>query len=153
MTALIDLEWAHVNIPLHEYFFSFFDVHHLLEGPNVSSPPDIAIRTALLHGMPNPLPPSNAADAAFPACCGTETNLQWELMQMWDEQLERVGALRPKTIEGAEEISELYWFLTDLCHYYFLEKGWLAARSKAQNEETRKTQEEVLDKYLTGWGY
>lgn len=84
---------------------------------------------------------------------GAKTNPQWELMRMWEEELMRTGAARPGNIAGADELSCLYWFMTDLCHWYFVDKRWLAGRTEEQMEETRKAQEEILDRYLAGWGY
>jgi len=152
VTALLDFDFAHIAAPLHEYFFSFPDRDYVLQGPYASSQVERDIRNILLHGYPSPLPPSKPPYDG-PKRPGSEPNPQWELMQRWEGELERVQALRPSNIVGADEVSTLYSFMNDLCYWYFNDPRWLKSLSEEKLEKQRLEQEEMLDKYLSGWGY
>jgi len=74
-------------------------------------------------------------------------------MVIFEEQLEKVGAARPRTIQGAEEITEVYEFLSEICPYYFTMEKWIEKQSEEKLQESRKKQRIVIEKALSKWGY
>ncbi|KAH8666979.1 hypothetical protein BX600DRAFT_511862 [Xylariales sp. PMI_506] len=56
---------------------------------------------------------------------------QWEVMKIFEEELERVGVARPSSTEVAESIAEVYGFITEVCPFLFIMERWV----KNQTEE------------------
>ncbi|GAB1214009.1 hypothetical protein ATERTT37_003165 [Aspergillus terreus] len=152
ITGLLDLEFSQVASPLEEYLYSFHDVHGLLPGAHTTDEGLLALRKALLHGFPNPLPESPPPPTG-PVRFGSKRNIQWHLAKAWDEELAKLEVQRPATIPSADEISRLHWFAQDICPFYFLQTMWLEAVGEDRAKEEREKQHRLLDQYLKGWGY
>jgi hypothetical protein len=70
-----------------------------------------------------------------------------------DEEMAKLGAARPRTIPGANEVSTLYWFINELCPWYFNSEKVLQARSDEQKEKMRNMAEKKIARFLKFWGY
>jgi hypothetical protein len=142
--GLVDYDCSHTGHPLHEFFFSSFSVSYYA----LSSEPDVT--AALFHGFPSPLPtsvPTNSpeyVDGQSP---------QWEVMAIFEEELKRVGAARPSSIEGAESIAEVYGFMTKVCPFHFVMDSWVKRRTEEQLQTARKEKEQIIGKTLEKWGF
>lgn len=152
VTALLDFEFCQIATPVEEYLYSFYDINCILPGPHTTDDGLAVLRTSLLHGFPTPLPESPPPQTG-PVRFGAKKNIQWHIAKAWDDELEKVGALRPATIPSSPEISALHWFCQDICPFYFLQKMWIDTRAPGEVEQEKKKREALLDKYLTGWGY
>ncbi|KAJ8123764.1 hypothetical protein O1611_g9517 [Lasiodiplodia mahajangana] len=97
ITAIIDFDWARIGCIADECLLSFDGRYAQLPSPKEIDPDRIALRTALLHGFPSPLPPSSKT-------------VEWDMAALWDAQLEEHGVIRACTIEGIEKMSWLYSF-------------------------------------------
>ena len=107
---------------------------------------------ALLHGFPHPLPDYSTRDQTISAEGGSKEDVNWNLSQMWAEELDRAGALRPARMgPDAEEITALYWFAQDICPAYLL----LQPAEKAEKVQLmyREKGGEMIKRYLERWGY
>lgn len=122
------------------------------KGPFAEHPLDAPIRDAILEGYPDPLPVSKAPNAG-PQDFGAEPNPQWEVMQLWEMKMEEASVARPRSIKGADELSTLYWFMADLCPFFFNSERWLRSMSEEQLQEIKAEQGRMLDGYLKEWGY
>ncbi|KAG2419956.1 hypothetical protein HFD88_004753 [Aspergillus terreus] len=143
ITGLLDLEFSQVASPLEEYLYSFHDVHGLLPGAHTTDEGLLALRKALLHGFPNPLPESPPPPTG-PVRFGSKRNIQWHLAKAWDEELAKLEVQRPATIPSADEISRLHWFAQDICPFYFLQTMWLEAVGEDRAQEELLSQTDLL---------
>lgn len=84
ITALLDFDWAHIGLPADELLRSFHRRYARLPGPYGQDPDRPALRHALLHGFPSPLPAASRS-------------VQWKTAEMWDSQLAEAGANRPSS--------------------------------------------------------
>jgi hypothetical protein len=71
---------------------------------------------------------------------------QWEVMKMFEEELERVGATRPSSVERAEEITNVYKLLSEVCPFHFLMERWIERQSEEKLPEHIKKQWNIIDK-------
>jgi hypothetical protein len=74
-------------------------------------------------------------------------------MAMFEEELERVGAARPSSIEGAEGIAEVYGFISEVCPFYFLMERWIERQSEEKLQVRREEQGKTIEKALAKWGF
>lgn len=75
-------------------------------------------------------------------------------MRTFELEMQRSGALRPNTIEGADELSTLYQFINSICPWHFNAPMFLnGRRSKEQLEKVRTGQQKTLERYLEFSGY
>lgn len=74
-------------------------------------------------------------------------------MAVFEEELARVGAARPRSVEGAEEIAEVYGFLSEVCPFHFCMERWVDKQSEEKLEACRKEQGETIEKALVKWGF
>lgn len=146
--GLVDYDCSHTGHPLHEFFFSSFSLSYYA----LTSDPEIT--SALFHGFPSPLPPSiRAAKAEY----RDDDAPQWPVMKIFEEELERAGAIRPSSVAGGEKIAKLYGFISEVCPMHFGMKRWVEMVTAKKGEEgLRKVIEEhaaTLGSSLAAWGY
>lgn len=152
ITALLDFDFAHVACVIDEYFYSFEDFHGLLPGPYHRSAEQLAVRNALLNGFPGSFPPS-ALPSSDPEKPSDLLGVQGKVAKTWDEELQRVGAKRPRTIKGAGEVAALYSFAQEMCPWYFMQERWVKMQTEEQLGEEKKKGEETVVQYLESWGF
>lgn len=142
--GLVDYDCSHTGHPLHEFFFSSFSLSYCV----ISAEP--AVASALFHGFPSPLPASTLPTGPE---FRDDDAPQWEAMAMFEEELRRVGAARPSSIEGAEGIAEVYGFMSEVCPFYFVMDKWVERQSEDRLQECRVQQAETLAKALAKWSF
>lgn len=152
VTGLFDYELSYVASPVEEFLHSFHDVGGILSGVYGEAPEDLALRDAILYGFPDILPTTLPNDEAVYKF-GSERHVQWDIAKIWDEELEHAGVLRPRTLPAADRISRLYWFLQEVCQFYFLRSRWLSSQTETQLAESRLKAKKVLQHYLDYWGF
>ena len=74
-------------------------------------------------------------------------------MAIFEEELKRVGAARPSSIEGAESIAEVYGFMSKVCPFHFVMERWVKKQTEEKLQIVRKEQEERIGKALEKWGF
>ncbi|KAB8277538.1 hypothetical protein BDV30DRAFT_223665 [Aspergillus minisclerotigenes] len=97
ITALLDYGLSHVPIPATEYLHSFHSISCALTAPYSEETGDL--REA----------PMRQGREEF----GSGRDIQWGLAKAWNDELGRVGAPRPSTIDGADDFSRVHWFIQD----------------------------------------
>ncbi|KAL3418724.1 phosphotransferase enzyme family protein [Phlyctema vagabunda] len=142
--GLVDYDCSHTGHPLHEFFFSSFSVSYYALAP------DAAVTDALFHGYPSPLPTS--VPTTSPEYVDGQSP-QWEVMAIFEEELKRVGAARPSSIEGAERIAEVYGFMSKVCPFHFVMERWISRQTEEKLQAVRTGQEEKISRALEGWGF
>jgi len=82
---------------------------------------------------------------------------QWPVMKMFEEELERVGAIRPSSIVSGEKIAKLYGFISNVSPFEFGMKRWVEIMTERKGiDGLRKHVEEhaaTLGSSLAGWGF
>ncbi|THY99906.1 hypothetical protein D6C93_03821 [Aureobasidium pullulans] len=144
VTALVDYDCSHTGHPLHEFFFSSFSVNYCV----VSAESEVA--TVLFDQFPSPLPESKPALGTELRDCSPP---QWEIMLMFEEELEKVGAARPSSVQGAKQITEVYEFMSEICPFHFVMDRWVENQSEEKLQTCRIEQRVILEKALAKWGF
>jgi len=72
---------------------------------------------------------------------------------MFEEELKRVGAARPSSIERAEGIAEVYGFISEVCPFHFVMDRWIKRQTEEKLQEHRQKQGEKLEKKLGKWAF
>ncbi|KAL4888917.1 hypothetical protein BDV59DRAFT_187753 [Aspergillus ambiguus] len=150
LTAVIDYGLSQIAVPLVEYLSSFGSISGMLGAPY--DPETEELRQAILTGFPGSLPDSKPMRQG-PAMFGSGRDIQWGLAKAWDEELKQVDALRPCTIDGAETLAQMHWFIQDIAPWHLFDPDILKIRSLEQIQEARKEAVEGLEKYLKAWGF
>lgn len=112
--------------------------------------PNPSVTSALFHGFPSPLPPS--IPPTSPEYRDNDAP-QWAVMAIFEEELERVGATRPSSVEGAEGITEVYKFISEVCPFHFVMERWIERQSEEKLQECIKEQEKTIETALAKWGF
>ncbi|KAH0254492.1 hypothetical protein KCU91_g17973, partial [Aureobasidium melanogenum] len=144
VTGLVDYDCSHTGHPLHEYFFSSFSVKYCVVLPE----PEVA--SAIFHHYPSPLPLSEPISGPE---ARDDDPPQWELMQLFETALANLGAARPSSIVGAENITKVYEFMALICPFHFVMDRWVSKQSQEQLQASKEKQMALLDKALVGWGF
>lgn len=74
-------------------------------------------------------------------------------MAKFEEELKRVGAARPSSIEGAEGIAEVYGLISEICPFHFVMDRWVDKQSEEKLQEAAKKQRALIEKPLLKWGF
>ncbi|KAI5201931.1 hypothetical protein E4T42_07437 [Aureobasidium subglaciale] len=146
--GLVDYDCSHTGHPLHEFFFSSFSLSYY------ALTPDPEVASALFHGFPTPLPPSTrVATAEY----SDDDAPQWPVMKIFEEELERAGAIRPSAVASGEDIASVYGFISKVCPMEYGMQRWLEIMTARKGEEgLRKIVEEhavTLGNSLARWGF
>jgi hypothetical protein len=146
--GLVDYDCSHTGHPLHEFFFSSFSLSYY------ALTPDPEVTSALFHGFPTTLPDSTrVAKAEY---CDDDAP-QWPVMKIFEEELERVGATRPSSVAGGDQIAEAYGFISKVCPMEYSMQRWIQIMTERKGEEGLlkivEEHAEMLGRSLTKWGF
>ena len=94
VTALLDFDFTHIAAPVDESFYSFPSFHGILSEP-FEPEENEALRLAQLDGFKSPNPTS------------TNSEINWNLAQLWHSELSRLEILGPSNIERIEDVVAL----------------------------------------------
>lgn len=72
---------------------------------------------------------------------------------MWDDELARAGADRPRTIKGIAGLSGLHWLAEQICPWPLVSETAVGWSNPAALEAGRKEAEGLLVKYLEECGF
>jgi hypothetical protein len=135
ITAILDFDWAQIGLAADEILRSFHKRYARLPGPYEQDPDRVLLRDALLHGFPSPLPASSQS-------------VRWDLAEIWDSQLAKVGANKPSTLEGIETLSRLYTLLDMICPEMLCNEVIVKQRNREIMEQEKEVAEELLERFL-----
>lgn len=74
-------------------------------------------------------------------------------MQLFETALANLGAARPSSIVGAENITKVYEFMALICPFHFVMDRWVSKQSQEQLQASKEKQMALLDKALVEWGF
>ena len=90
ITALLDYDFSCISHPSYEFFCSFGDTGGRFQGWSGDEDTEqLALHDAKLYGFPS-----------------SEGRVNWELAEAWENELEKVQVLRPRTIQGIEHVAD-----------------------------------------------
>ncbi|KAM0541899.1 hypothetical protein ACHAPJ_013045 [Fusarium lateritium] len=95
ITALLDYDFSCVSHPSYEYLQLLSDVQGQFKNPTGDDTEESALMKAKLHGFPETLPE-------------TTGDVQWELAKTLEDELEKAGVKRPRTVKGRDKIAEVH---------------------------------------------
>ncbi|KAI9673234.1 MAG: hypothetical protein M1817_003097 [Caeruleum heppii] len=142
LTAILDFDWAQVSGVAEEFLHSLGDVYGKVPGPYSNDSDQLALRQAVLHGFPDPLPSSKS-----------ESGVDWGIAGAWDTALACSGAQRPRTIMGIAALSELKWLSDKVCPFLLFNETVVAQRNKEQQVKDKEDTEGFLISFLDAHGY
>ncbi|EFR00116.1 hypothetical protein MGYG_03122 [Nannizzia gypsea CBS 118893] len=135
-------DFSCISHPSYEYFCSFLGAGEQLPGWCEDQDSDQAkLRHAKLHGFPSPL---------FPT---TEGGINWEVVRACEEELEKVDALRPRTMAGIDKVADINALLSTILPWRLSNSDILAKQSQDTVERYRKIMEVQLAELLQHMGY
>lgn len=141
ITAILDFDWSYVGSTADEFLRSFGDISGKLPGPFDTSLEESTLRMALLNGFSNALSESQPSSIA------------WDVAQAWDDELERRNIQRPRTIEGIEALSGVFWLSQQICPFLICNSTVLKYRTPSQTAEDRDEAEKSLIMYMESVGF
>ncbi|OAA60787.1 Protein kinase-like domain protein [Cordyceps fumosorosea ARSEF 2679] len=130
--TVLDFDFGHIGSAVTEFLYSFQDFQGLIDG--IAEPGD-GLRDLLLNGFAGPV------EAKF------------AIGKAWDEALAVQGALRPCTIEGADDVSNLWWFAQELLQFHWLLPRFYQSQSEEQLERWVAKSRGHIEAYLEHWGF
>ncbi|QLI70960.1 uncharacterized protein G6M90_00g071210 [Metarhizium brunneum] len=138
ISGIVDFDFAGVNNPAHEFFFtSLHDVH----GTTREQKSD-KLRRAILTGN------FGASTEA-----GEEEHADaWELAKLWDEVMGERGGLRPRDIRGMTTLAKLNTLTDMLFPWQLGSVDMLRRQTREENAKMRARAEKAIDDMLSGWG-
>lgn len=139
LTALLDFDFSHIATYADEFFRSL--------GAGIGQFPSqresgesFALRTAMLTGFPDPLPPST-------------DEVQWPSAKAWDDALRERGAQRPGTIEDIAALSDLFWLSGQILPFKLCNEVVVGNSSQEQLAARKSSGEGLLINFLNDHGY
>lgn len=141
ISAILDFDFSYVGSTADEFLRSFGDIFGKLPGPFNTSPEESALRMALLNGFPHSPPISQSR------------SILRDVAQAWDNELERRNIQRPRTIEGIEALSGVFWLSQQICPFLICNPTVLKYRTPSQTARDREEAEGLLIKYLETVGF
>ncbi|CAH0023461.1 unnamed protein product [Clonostachys rhizophaga] len=135
ITAILDFDWARIGWEGDECLASFHRAYARLPPPDEPDDQRAALRTALLKGFPDTLPPASPV-------------VDWEVARIWDEQLAEVRASRPRTIPRIGAFSTVYALLDLLCPNSLCNQVIVRQRTEENMEKEKHAIGERLGKLL-----
>lgn len=142
ITALLDYDFGCISHPSYEFFCSFNGVGGQLRGWSGDEDTEtIALRDAKLHGFPSSLPPSS------------EGGVDWDLVKAWEDELEKVQVLRPKTIQGIEHVADVDAILSAITPFRITNRDVMRMQSEEMKVNIRGDSEKILIKILDRLGF
>lgn len=134
LTAVIDFDFCHIGSTITEFLYSFPELQGILLG--VAEPED-GKRDLVLNGFADP-----------------EIDAQFAKGKAWDDTLAAQGVLRPCTIDGSDNVSNVWWFAQDLLQFHWLLPRFYESQKSEEGiqkwvDKSRKR----IESYLEHWGY
>ena len=139
LTALLDFDFSSIATFADEFFRSLGTDIGQFPSPRESGE-SLALRTAMLTGFPDPLPPSN-------------DDVQWPSAKAWDDALRERGAKRPGTIEDIEALSDLFWLSGQILPFRLCNEVVVGNSSQEQLAARKSSGERLLIDFLSDYGY
>ena len=139
LTALLDFDFAHVATYADEFFRSLGADIGQFPGPRESGG-IVALRTAMLTGFPDELPPSN-------------DDVQWSSAKAWDDALRMRDAKRPSTIKNIAALSDLFWLSGQILPFRLCNEVVVSNSTQEQLAARKRAGEELLSNFLNNYGY
>ncbi|KAF5128151.1 hypothetical protein E5D57_009085 [Metarhizium anisopliae] len=138
ISGIVDFDFAGVNNPAHEFFFtSLHDVH----GTTREQKSD-KLRQAILTG-----------NFGASTDAGEEEHAEaWELAKLWDEVMGERGGLRPRDIRGMTTLAKLNTLTDMLFPWQLGSVDMLRRQTREENAKMRAKAEKAIDDMLSGWG-
>ena len=139
LTALLDFNFSHIATFADEFFRSLgADIGQFPSSRE--SEETLALRTAMLTGFPEPLPPST-------------DDVQWPSAKAWDDALREKGAKRPGTIEDIAALSDLFWLSGQILPFKLCNEVVVRNSSPEQLAARKGSGEGLLINFLSDYGY
>ena len=139
LTALLDFDFSHIATFADEFFRSLgADIGQFPSSRESGEP--LALRTAMLTGFPDPLPPSN-------------DDVQWPSAKAWDDALRERGAKRPGTIEDIAALSDLFWLSGQILPFKLCNEVVVGNSNQEQLAARKSSGERLLIDFLSDYGY
>ncbi|KAL8864652.1 MAG: hypothetical protein Q9198_009728, partial [Flavoplaca austrocitrina] len=139
LTALLDFDLSHIATFADEFLRSLGAGIGQLPSPQESGD-FLTLRTAMLAGFPDQLPPSNG-------------DVQWPSVKAWDDALRARDAKRPSTIEDIAALSDLFWLSGQILPFKLCNEVVVRNSSQEQLAARKKTGEGLLINFLSDYGY
>ena len=139
LTALLDFDFSHIATFPDEFFRSLGADIGRFASPRESGE-SFALRTAMLTGFPDPLPPSN-------------DDVQWPSAKAWDDALRERGAKRPGTTEDIAALSDLFWLSGQILPFKLCNEVVVRNTSPEQLAARKSSGEGLLISFLSDYGY
>ncbi|KAH8892933.1 hypothetical protein GQ53DRAFT_685467 [Thozetella sp. PMI_491] len=164
ITGLLDFDFAHIAGPADELFYSFAEIHGLML-PIFEDRDDLVKLRRFLIGeadLPLPAPAIAPASSLGPSDEGEvqpaepakkEQGTDWAIAAKWNSALLNAKATRPCDIAGIDSLSNLYWFIQEVCSPFTLMPGFIARASDEKKMEKVTKAEKGLIMCLEYWGY
>lgn len=145
ITALLDFDFAHIDSPWDEYFYSLQQIHGLLPSPLADEGVNVEILRCFLLDD----------EAALPE---TSEDVNWTLAQRLQSEFKRAAVIRPGSFGGESadaigELGALFWFIQEVCPPYLVTTRWTAGMTPEQLEKMIIRVRSTVEKYLERWGY
>ncbi|XXG94149.1 hypothetical protein Hte_000401 [Hypoxylon texense] len=142
VTALIDYDFSCILHPSYEFLRSFDGAGGQFRGwsGDDEAGQQAALRAAKLHGFPSPLPES------------TKDGVDWELAHAWEEELEKLGVERPRTIEGIDKVADVDTVLRTILPWRLSNSDVLRMQSEKVIMKCREENEVQLVQLLEHMG-
>ena len=142
ITALLDYDFSRISHPSYEFFRSFGDTGGQFQGwSGDEDTKQLALHDAKLHEFPSPLPPSS------------EERENWELAEAWEDELGKVQVLRPRTIQGIEQVADVEAILGAIGPWPLANVNILEMQSEKVKVKLRDDGEKQLIKVLNRFGF
>lgn len=97
----------------------------------------MALRKAKLSGFPSPLPQASPDD-----------QVNWDLAKAWEDELENIGASRPRTIDGIDKVADVDTILRSILPWRVSNSDVLRLQSTEVILKCRNDNENQLDRML-----
>ncbi|KAL9102564.1 MAG: hypothetical protein Q9163_002314 [Psora crenata] len=139
LSALLDFDFSHIATFADEFLRSLGAEIGQFPSPRESGEL-LALRTAMLTGFPDQLPPSS-------------NDVHWPSAKAWDDALRERGAKRPRTIENIAALSDLFWLSGQILPFKLCNEVVVRNSSQEQLATRKKTGEGLLNSFLSDYGF
>lgn len=84
---------------------------------------------------------------------GGSVDARFAIGKAWDDALAAQGVLRPCTIEGSDDVSNMWWFAQELLQFHWLLPRFHESQSEEQIQRWVAKSRKRIEVYLEHWGY
>ena len=139
LIVLLDFNFSHIATFADEFFrFLNADIDQL--SSSRESEDFFTLRTVMLAGFPDQLPPSN-------------DDVQWLSVKAWNDALRARSVKRLNTIENIAALFDLFWFSNQILSFKLCNEVVVRNSSQKQLAARKKTDEELLISFLCDYDY